>query len=61
LIACGATHVALGTVLFTDPDAPSRVRAELAHELEVLGFDTAEEAFCTALDTVASTENSAKS
>jgi len=29
-IACGARHVALGTVLFSDPDAPSRVRAELA-------------------------------
>jgi dihydroorotate dehydrogenase (NAD+) catalytic subunit len=27
--ACGAVHVALGTVLFSDPDAPSRVRAEL--------------------------------
>jgi dihydroorotate dehydrogenase (NAD+) catalytic subunit len=31
-VACGATHVALGTVLFADPDAPSRVRAELADE-----------------------------
>jgi dihydroorotate dehydrogenase len=30
LIACGAQHVALGTVLFTDPDAPQRVREELA-------------------------------
>src|SRR5436305_1740189 len=30
LIAAGARHVALGTVLFADPDAPSRVRAELA-------------------------------
>ncbi len=30
LIACGARHVALGTVLFSDPDAPARVRAELA-------------------------------
>ena len=30
LIACGATHVALGTVLFADPDAPPRVRDELA-------------------------------
>jgi dihydroorotate dehydrogenase (NAD+) catalytic subunit len=29
LIACGAVHVALGTVLFTDPDAASRVRREL--------------------------------
>jgi dihydroorotate dehydrogenase len=30
LIACGALHVAVGTVLFSDPDAPSRVRDELA-------------------------------
>ena len=29
LIACGATHVALGTVLFADPEAPTRVRDEL--------------------------------
>ena len=33
LIACGATAVALGTVLFADPDAPARVRAELDEEL----------------------------
>jgi dihydroorotate dehydrogenase (NAD+) catalytic subunit len=30
MIACGATHIALGTVMFSDPDAPTRVRAELA-------------------------------
>ena len=30
LVACGARDVALGTVLFSDPDAPSRIRAELA-------------------------------
>jgi dihydroorotate dehydrogenase (NAD+) catalytic subunit len=29
-VACGALHVALGTVLFADPNAPSRVRDELA-------------------------------
>jgi len=29
-IACGARSVALGTVLFSDPDAPARVRQELA-------------------------------
>jgi len=28
-VAVGATHVALGTILFSDPGAPSRVRAEL--------------------------------
>jgi dihydroorotate dehydrogenase (NAD+) catalytic subunit len=29
-VACGALHVALGTVLFADPDAPARIREELA-------------------------------
>src|SRR5438105_6124964 len=29
-VACGAAHVALGTVLFADPHAPSRIREELA-------------------------------
>jgi dihydroorotate dehydrogenase (NAD+) catalytic subunit len=34
LVAAGASAVALGTVLFSDPLAPARVRAELAAELE---------------------------
>jgi dihydroorotate dehydrogenase (NAD+) catalytic subunit len=38
LIAAGATHVALGTVLFADPDAPARIRSELAAEAAALGF-----------------------
>jgi dihydroorotate dehydrogenase (NAD+) catalytic subunit len=42
LVAAGATHVALGTVLFADPDAPDRVRAELETELERLGLDSLE-------------------
>jgi dihydroorotate dehydrogenase (NAD+) catalytic subunit len=29
-VACGARDVALGTILFSDPNAPSRVRAEVA-------------------------------
>src|SRR5207249_9075568 len=37
LIACGARHVALGTILFTDPDAPERVRDELNRAAEALG------------------------
>ncbi len=37
LIACGARHVALGTVLFVDPDAPGRVRDELRRASEELG------------------------
>jgi dihydroorotate dehydrogenase (NAD+) catalytic subunit len=32
LIAAGATHVALGTILFSDPHAPARVRRELGAE-----------------------------
>ena len=58
LIACGATHVALGTVLFADPNAPSRVRGELAREVVAAGFDSPEDAFCAALGTVANLENS---
>jgi dihydroorotate dehydrogenase (NAD+) catalytic subunit len=37
LIACGAQHVALGTVLFSDPDSPTRVRDELQEAAEALG------------------------
>lgn len=59
LIACGATDVALGTVLFADPDAPSRVRAELAQELAQAGFSTAAEAFCAAHEAVAAAGNPA--
>lgn len=39
LIAAGASAVALGTVLFSDPDAPSRIRAELATEAAALGVE----------------------
>jgi len=44
LIAAGATHVALGTVLFADPDAPGRIRRELAEEAEARGFGAPEDA-----------------
>ena len=37
LVAAGANDVALGTVLFRDPDAPARVRAELDAEIAALG------------------------
>lgn len=57
LIACGATHVALGTVLFSDPDAPSRVRDELTVEARRAGFERAEDAFGVALDAVAKPAN----
>src|SRR4029079_8765245 len=59
MIACGATHVALGTVLFADPDAPTRVRTELAAEIKSLGSGSAEDVFGVALDAVASEVNSA--
>jgi dihydroorotate dehydrogenase (NAD+) catalytic subunit len=45
LVAAGATAVALGTVLFSDPAAPTRVRAELAAEARARGFGDAREAW----------------
>ncbi len=44
LVAAGAFDVALGTVLFRDPDAPARVHAELDAELASLGFADADDA-----------------
>jgi dihydroorotate dehydrogenase (NAD+) catalytic subunit len=37
-LAAGATAVALGTILFSDPEAPGRVRRELAEELAERGL-----------------------
>jgi dihydroorotate dehydrogenase (NAD+) catalytic subunit len=48
LIACGAKHVALGTVLFADPDAPARVRGELQEAAEALGVVQAGDVFAHA-------------
>jgi dihydroorotate dehydrogenase (NAD+) catalytic subunit len=56
-VACGATHVALGTALFADPDAPRRVRAELCGALDVAGLDGIEDAFCMAHEIVAVLDN----
>jgi dihydroorotate dehydrogenase (NAD+) catalytic subunit len=42
LVAVGASEVALGTVLFTDPDAPTRMRKELAAALGALGLGSLE-------------------
>jgi dihydroorotate dehydrogenase (NAD+) catalytic subunit len=53
LVACGATHVALGTVLFTDPDAPTRVRRELERAASDSGFARPDDAFCSAVARVA--------
>jgi dihydroorotate dehydrogenase (NAD+) catalytic subunit len=57
LIACGATHVALGTILFSDPFAPERVRRELAEATQRAGFDSPEDVFCAACESVAKVEN----
>ena len=43
-LAAGAQAVALGTVLFADPEAPGRVRRELAEELAAHGLDGVEDA-----------------
>ena len=39
LVAVGASAVALGTVLFSDPAAPDRIRAELGAEAEAHGYE----------------------
>jgi dihydroorotate dehydrogenase (NAD+) catalytic subunit len=44
LFAAGASAVALGTVLFSDPSAPSRIRAELDAELAARGLSSVGEA-----------------
>ena len=44
LLAAGAAAVALGTVLFSDPFAPARIRAELAAELAARGLSSVEQA-----------------
>jgi dihydroorotate dehydrogenase (NAD+) catalytic subunit len=43
LVAAGASAVALGTVLFTDPAAPGRVRSELTSEARSRGYGSAAE------------------
>lgn len=44
LVAAGASVVALGTVLFADPAAPTRIRAELETEAGRRGFPQASDA-----------------
>jgi dihydroorotate dehydrogenase (NAD+) catalytic subunit len=48
LIAAGASAIALGTILFSDPQAPGRIRAELDSELAVRGLADASEAHALA-------------
>jgi dihydroorotate dehydrogenase (NAD+) catalytic subunit len=43
-LAAGASSIALGTILFADPDAPGRVRSELAEELGSHGLSSAGDA-----------------
>lgn len=50
LIAVGARHVALGTVLFGDPDAPARVRAELHVAALEHGWESPDNAFAVAVE-----------
>ena len=58
-VACGATHVALGTTLFSDPDAPHRVRIELQEALEEAGLERIDDAFGAAHETVVVADNDA--
>ena len=44
LIAAGATDVAVGTALFSDPGAAARIRSELHAELAAFGFVNADNA-----------------
>ena len=47
-VAAGASHVALGTALFADPAAPTRVRAELDAELATREFASVDDAHAIA-------------
>ena len=51
-IAAGARHVALGTVLFADPDAPARVRAELYAAAAEHGWSSYDDAYGAAHEEV---------
>ena len=58
-VACGATHVALGTILFADPEAPARVRTELTEATAEAGLEHSGDAFGVAHDNVAAGDNRA--
>ena len=57
LIACGASAVAVGTTLFSDPGAPARIREELAALAAERGFATPLDARGSAHETVAHKDN----
>ena len=48
LVAVGARDVALGTILFSDPHSPSRIRNELAAELHARGYTEVDDAYAIA-------------
>jgi dihydroorotate dehydrogenase (NAD+) catalytic subunit len=58
-LACGATHVALGTILFADPDAPARVRTELTEAIAEAGLEQLDDVFGAAHDNVVAGDNRA--
>jgi len=47
-VAAGAQHVALGTVLFVDPDAPARIRMELHAAAAERGWNSYDYAYAVA-------------
>jgi len=47
-VAAGAQHVAVGTTLFADPDAPARIRMELHAAARQRGWNTYEDAYAAA-------------
>ncbi|HTS74383.1 MAG TPA: hypothetical protein VMG74_11790, partial [Gaiellaceae bacterium] len=55
LLAAGASDVALGTILFSDPAAPTRIRAELEAELAAHDFAEPDNAVGAAHEPEAST------
>jgi dihydroorotate dehydrogenase (NAD+) catalytic subunit len=55
LLAAGARDIALGTILFADPDAPTRIRSELDAELAAHGFASPDNAIGTAHEVGAAT------
>jgi dihydroorotate dehydrogenase (NAD+) catalytic subunit len=48
LVAVGARHVAIGTTLFADPDAPARIRMELHAAARERGWSSYEDAYAAA-------------
>jgi dihydroorotate dehydrogenase (NAD+) catalytic subunit len=51
LVAAGARDVALGTILFADPNAPRRVREELVRECSSLAVASVDDMFSRAHET----------